>query len=52
MFSCKSSPKLTVVDPQNVLNNLRSLQSLNLSINLNDYKLEFNEKLGDWKSKD
>jgi hypothetical protein len=50
MFSCKSAPKLTKINPDKILGDLRSLQGLNLSIKLNDYKLDFNEKMGDWKS--
>ena len=50
MFSCKSAPKIPVFNQEKVFNELRTLPGQNFSIKLNDFKLDFNEKLGDWRS--
>jgi hypothetical protein len=35
---------------KNILEDIRSLSGMNLAIQLNDYKLTFDETKGDWKS--
>ena len=47
MFSCG---KKKVDNGEKILNELRTLPG-NYTIMLNDFKLEFNEATGDWKSK-
>jgi hypothetical protein len=48
MFACGGKKKID--NPDKILNEIRSLNGMNLVIKLNDYKLEFNENTGDWKS--
>ncbi len=48
MFSCGAKKKNDNGDK--ILNDIRSLAGLNLGIKLNEFKLEFNENTGDWKS--
>jgi hypothetical protein len=47
MFACG---KKKVENIDKTLNDIRSLTGMNLSIKLNEFKLEFNENTGDWKS--
>jgi hypothetical protein len=47
MFACG---KKKVENGDKILEDIRSLNGLNLNMKLNEYKLEFNEQTGDWKS--
>lgn len=51
MFSCKSAPKIPVYNQEKVFHDLRTLPGQNFSIKLSEFKLDFNEKIGDWRSK-
>jgi hypothetical protein len=49
MCSCGNVNKPVVNGPK-LLEELRDLKGLKLDIKLNDYKLSFDEVIGDWKS--
>jgi len=48
MFACGSKKKND--NPDKILNEIRSLSGMHLGIKLNEFKLEFNENNGEWKS--
>ncbi len=48
MFSCGTTKK--VANGDKILNDIRSLTDMNLAIKLSEFKLEFDESRGDWKS--
>jgi hypothetical protein len=50
MFKCFSSNN-TQLNQDELLNKIRTLNTEAISIDLSEYKLSFNEKTGDWKSK-
>lgn len=47
---CGGSSKIKSKDPKKILEELRDVTTLGLEIQLNNYKLAFNNKDGDWKS--
>ena len=47
---CGSNNNIKATVNDKVIQNLRNFNENKLEIKLNDYKLEFNELTGDWKS--
>lgn len=47
MFACGTKK---VHNGDKLLDQIRSLSGMSLGIRLNEYKLDFNEQTGDWKS--
>ncbi len=48
MAWCGGSKKLP--NEKQILEDIRSLKGMNLNIKLNEYRLSFDETVGDWKS--
>lgn len=48
-MNCTSKPKTALTDTK-LIETLRDIKGLKLEMKLNDYKLNFDEIAGDWKS--